>query len=1053
MPIRPPRVFTIPSGAPFLPTLSRALLDGVLVEDFPGADGPTALADATIYVPTQRAAQALAQALLSASRARSLILPRIAPLGAFEPDEPATMFAAEGEEAPRRALPPAVGALTRRHALATLARAWGKALNGAIRTVGADGRLIVDASEPALVAATPAQAYALAGDLAALIDDMIIEGAPWAKIETLAPDAYDPYWRITLDFLKIAFAHWPLWLAERGLIDRAKRVALLIDDEIKALEGAAPRGPTIIAGSTGANRATARLIAAIARAPQGAVVLPDLDLDLDDGAWAMIGADDDATLGLAGHPQSLMRRLIGAIGVKREDVASLSSPSPALAARSAFLTEALRPAESTERWREREGALSPPALAAALAGVTIVVADNETEEALALAIAMRETLETPGKTAALITPDPSIARRVSAELARWGVEVEDSAGRTLGQSPAGALARLILDAAIEFSPRSILALLAHPAARFGRARADIEGATRALELAIFRAIPLKSLDDLDRAFVEARQAAEDIHAHPAVHRVGEVDRQAAEALAREVARALAPLRALGPSASLSDSLTLHRAAVSAVVAGPRGAAHDTVEDPRGFEPLMELMDEWSEAAAESFPTALAEYSALLDDALASARAPPASGGHPRLQILGLLEARLLSFDCVLLAGLDETVWPPSVDTDAFLNRPMRAALSLSPPERRIGQTAHDFVAALGAPKAVLSRAKKRGGEPTVASRFLQRLVAAAGAGAQAFADAEERGRRYLAFARALDQPAEFRPGVRPAPRPPVELRPRALSVTRIETLRRDPYAIYAEYILRLKPLETVERDMGPREIGIAWHAALQEFVETHPFGALSPEARDRLFSIARERFAPLRADPAFAALNWPRIEAGLDFFLAFDRKSRLDATSVWVEQHGAIPIPLASGAPFKLSARADRIDALASGGARLIDYKSGTPPGAKEVKVGFAPQLTLEAAMLRRGGFKRLPPLEAEQALYLKLGGAKGGEEKPAGGKGEDIFALAEKHFAELKILLDQFSCEDTPYLSRPFPKFASRFSDYDHLARVKEWATADGDAESGDSP
>ena len=437
MPIRPPRVFTIPSGAPFLPTLSRALLDGVLVEDFPGADGPMALADATIYVPTQRAAQALAKALLSASGARSLILPRIAPLGAFEPDEAAAAFAAESDEAPRPALPPAVGALARRHALATLIRAWGLALRGAIRTVGADGRLIVDPAEPALVAATPAQAYALAGDLAALIDDMIIEGAPWAKIETLAPDAYDPYWRITLDFLKIAFAQWPLWLAEHGLIDRATRIALLIDDEIKALEGAAPRGPTIIAGSTGANRATARLIAAIARAPQGAVVLPDLDLDLDDGAWAMIGADDDATLGLAGHPQSLMRRLIGAIGVKREDVAKLGSPSPALAARSAFLTEALRPAESTERWREREGALSPPALAAALAGVTIVVADNETEEALALAIAMRETLETPGKTAALITPDPSIARRVSAELARWGVEVEDFGRADAGAEPGG----------------------------------------------------------------------------------------------------------------------------------------------------------------------------------------------------------------------------------------------------------------------------------------------------------------------------------------------------------------------------------------------------------------------------------------------------------------------------------------------------------------------------------------------------------------------------------------------------------------------------------------
>src|SRR6516164_2360828 len=234
---RAPRVFTIPSGAPFLPTLSRALLDGALIDGFPGAGGAMALADATIYVPTQRAAQALGKALLAASGAQSLLLPRIAPLGAFEPDETTTAFDPEGEE-PRAAIPPAVGALTRRHALATLTRAWGKALKGAIRRADADGRLIVDPAEPALVAATPAQAYALAGDLAALIDDMIIEGAPWEKLGTLAPDLYDPYWRITLDFLKIAFAHWPEWLAEHGLIDRTKRIALLIEDEIKAVEGA-----------------------------------------------------------------------------------------------------------------------------------------------------------------------------------------------------------------------------------------------------------------------------------------------------------------------------------------------------------------------------------------------------------------------------------------------------------------------------------------------------------------------------------------------------------------------------------------------------------------------------------------------------------------------------------------------------------------------------------------------------------------------------------------------------------------------------------------------
>jgi ATP-dependent helicase/nuclease subunit B len=1042
---RAPRVFTIPSGAPFLPTLSRALLDGALIDGFPGAGGPMALADATIYVPTQRATQALAKALLAASGGRSLLLPRIAPLGAFEPDEPATIFDPEGEAPPRAAASPAVGALTRRHALATLTRAWGKALRGAIRQAAPDGQLIFDPAEPALVAATPAQAYALAGDLAALIDDMIIEGAPWAMLETLAPDLYDPYWRITLDFLKIAFARWPDWLAERGLIDRAKRIALLIEDEIKALEGSR-RGPTIIAGSTGANRATARLIAAIARAPQGAVVLPGLDLNLDDGSWAMIGASEDSSLGLAGHPQALLHRLIGAIGIRREDVTALGAPPPALEARSAFLSEALRPAESTDLWRERGWTLSPLSLAAALQGVTIMIADNETEEGLALAIAMRETLETPGKTAALITPDPSIARRVATELARWGIEVQDSAGRTLAQSPAGVLARLILEAAIEFTPLSFLALLAHPAARFGRSLDQVETAKRALELAVFRAVPLASLDDLERAFMAARAAADDRHTHPAIRRIGEANRKAAETLARDVASTLAPLRALGPNAPLRDCLVQHRTAIAATTAGPHGSA----EDGPGFEQLTQLMDEWSEAAAGNFPTALNEYAALFDDALAGARAPPASGGHPRLMILGLLEARLLSFDRVLLAGLDETVWPPAVETDAFLNRPMRAALGLSAPERRIGQTAHDFAAALGAREAILSRAKKRGGQPTVASRFLQRMAAAAGP--MAMEEPEERGKLYLTFARALDRPTDFQPQRRPAPRPAVELRPKGLSVTRIETLRRDPYAIYAEYILRLKALETVEREIGPRETGMAWHAALQQFVEAYPSGALPPEARDRLLSMARTSFALLSDDPSFA-LHWPNIEKGLDFFLDFERDTRDLVAQSWVERQGALAIPLANGTPFRLSARADRIDFLRSSGARIIDYKSGAPPRAKDVKAGFSPQLTLEAAMLQQGGFEGLPPLQTEQAIYLKLGGAAGGENKHAGGKGENIGDLAELHFAGLKMLVEAFACEDTPYLSLPFPKFAPRFSDYDHLARVKEWSATGGESDTGDAP
>ena len=1041
---RAPRVFTIPSGAPFLPTLSRALLDGALIEGFPGAGGPMALADATIYVPTQRAAQALAQALLAASGARSLLLPRIAPLGAFEPDETATVFDPEGEDAPRAAIPAAVGELTRRHALATLTRAWGKALKGAIRRADADGRLVFDAAEPALVAATPAQAYGLAGDLAALIDDMIIEGAPWTKLETLAPDLYDPYWRITLDFLKIAFARWPEWLSERGLIDRAKRIALTIDEEIKALDSPR-RGPTIIAGSTGANRATARLIAAIARAPKGAVVLPDLDLDLDDRAWAMIGSSEDPSLGVAGHPQALLNRLIGEIGVKREDVTPLGSASPALAARSAFLSEALRPAEIDR----------------SLARARVdAVAALPRRRASGRRHRRRRQRERGGPGArdrhardagdAGQNRGAHYARSVDRAPRLGRARALGRRGRGFGRAHAGAKpsgrareARprsgdRIHAAVVPRAPRAWLGPL-RPLARPSRGRG---AGARACDLSRHPARLARRSRSRFRCGARGCRGASRAPGDPPCQRTRPAGGGGARARCRGRARAFARARALRFVARLPRSASrraLRRGCGRAWLA--RGA--------HGFEPLAELMDEWSEAAVGSFPAALVEYAALFDDALAAARAPPTSGGHPRLTILGLLEARLLSFDRVLLAGLDETVWPPAVRTDAFLNRPMRAELGLSAPERRIGQTAHDFVAALGAPEAILSRAKKRGGEPTVASRFLQRMAAAAGA--EAMREPQERGERYLAYARALDRPAGLQPQKRPAPRPPVELRPKALSVTRIEILRRDPYAIYAEYILRLKALEPVERDDRPRETGMAWHASLQEFVEAYPSGALPPEARERLLEIAQARFALLRADPAFA-LHWPNIEKGLDFFLGFERETRGAIQQIWVERQGAISIPLASGTPFKLSARADRIDRLRSGAARIIDYKSGAPPSAKEVKAGFSPQLTLEAAMLDRGGFEGLPPLETEEAIYLKLGGAAGGEEKPAGGKSENIGALAEQHFAGLQTLLDAFASEETPYLSRPFPKFAPRFSDYDHLARVKEWSATGGESDSGET-
>ena len=992
-------------------------------------------------MPTQRAASALAQALVAASDGASLILPRIAPLGAFEPSLEAREPLADEAFAEEK-LPAAVGELARRMALAQLTRAWGQALRGAIRGVDADGRLTFDVAEAPLVASSPAQAFALAGDLAGLIDDFIIEGVDPERLNDLVADRFDPYWGVTLDFLRIAFAHWPDWLAERGLIDPTRRAALTIDAEIQALAAGPKRGPTIVAGSTGANSATARLMAAVARAPQGAVVLPDLDQGLDDSAWALLGDPDGQSVGVAGHPQAILYRLLAMIGVSRDAVRPLGEANPALAERARFLSQALRPADSTDAWRREraDDSLAEAAIESALAGVAVVEAADENEEALALAGAMREALETPGRTAALITPEIAVARRVAAELARWGIEVEASAGRPLGETQAGVFARLALAAARDFAPAALAALFGDRLTRLGRTAPAFDGAARALEIGILRIVlPPGGLADPTAALAAGREAAKELHAHPARKRLTDADWSAAAALLADCAAALAPLRALGSDAPLADFVFAHRAALAAL-----SAEDCDWRDAGGGETLEALLENWATEIDPGFRCSLADYVGLFDAVLAAERTPPSRASHPRLQILGLLEARLLAFDLALLAGLDETVWPPAAQNDAFLNRSMRAALGLSPPERRIGQTAHDFVAALGAPQAIVTRARRRGGAPTVASRFLQRIAAVAGDAA--YAAAKARGARYLALAQALDRPAAYRPTRRPEPKPPLALRPAQLSVTRVETLRRDPYAIFAERILELEPLASVGPEIGPREIGDLWHAALQAYGEAYIDAASPAEARARLLSLAAASFAAPLADPSFRALRWPRIVAGLDAFLAFDADRRVRAERVLVERKGKFEFPLDDGSRFTLTARADRIEILRGGGAALVDYKTGAPPGPNEVKVGFAPQLTLEATMLANGAFDGAPAVETIEALYFKLGGAKGGEVRRLAF--DDFSAVAARHFDGLKALLGQFADPATPYPPRLFPKFAKRAGDYDHLARVKEWSATAGQSD-----
>jgi ATP-dependent helicase/nuclease subunit B len=1028
-------VFTIAPGVPFLECFAAALLDGRIVPGFSRACGPLEMADATIYVPTQRAARALGAEFARALGRPATLLPRILPLGGLEATETEVLFATPGFDAPGTALPQAAGDIWRRMQLAKLVQGWAKALRGAIVSIGRDGAPVTDPRAPCLVGTSTPDAWHLAGELAGLIDELIIEDVAWEKLDPLVLPEFDQYWRVTLDFLNIAIALWPACLAERNLVDAARRQVLLAEAQIAEIKAGRGKGPIIAIGSTGTNRATARLLAALAAAPQGAVVLPGLDLTIDDDSWAQINANAAGDPGFS-HPQAALRRLLPILEVSRAEVIELAAPPADLAQRSRILSEALRPADTTEHWHAFRADPAFAGIGAALAEVSLIEAADEREEALALAIALRESLETPGATAALVTPDRDLARRVGAELTRFGIEIDDSAGEPLSATPAGTLALRLVEAAKREDAASLTALLAHPAARFGLSHAEMRARAPAFEIGLLRQdAPLASHATRAAALANARAAAQSPFAHPAQKALSEADwANIADLLARLDA-ALAPLKALGDARDLQPWIAAHRAALAQTLRGDDMAlGEDGVR-------LEDLFDELQQASQPDLRFDADAYAIFLAEVMGECVLRRARRTHPRLKIFGLLEARLMPADVMLLGGLDETVWPPQAQSDAFLNRPMRHALGLTPPERRIGQTAHDFVMALGHKRAILSRARKRDGTPTVESRFVQRLAALAG---EAFNACRVRGARYIALARALDRPGAERPPIgRPAPKPPLALRPQRLSVTRIETLRRDPYAIYAEYCLNLKELPEPAAIGERRNIGTVLHEVLEAFGARFATGALPAAAGSALSALLEAHFARERADPDFNAFAWPRLKTAARFYLEFENRRRADLTRLEVERRGEFVFTLQDGSSFTLSATADRIEHHADGSVSLVDYKTGRPPGLDEVRVGFAPQLTLEAAMAARGAFGLPPGTQVAAAIYVKLFAKDGGEERALIFKksGETLNEIAERHFAELRVLLDQFREASTGYPSRPYPKFAARYSAYDHLARVKEWA------------
>ena len=979
-------VFSIDVGVPFLDALAAGLLARAGGE-------PLTLARMTVLLPTRRAARSLAEAFLRQGDGRPLLLPRLVPVGDVDADELA-ILADESAGDDTMDLPPAMPDLARRLMLTRLVLGWGRTPAGA-------------------GPASAAQAAPLAAELARFVDEVAAEGCTLANLDRLVPAQHAAHWQQIVKFLAIVADHWPKALAEIGCLDAADRRNRVLERQAEAWRRQLPHDPIIAAGLTGGVPAVAALVAAVARLPTGIVVLPGLDRTAETAEWEAVAAD-------AAHPQYLLARLLARLEMLPAQVAAWPSSLAAGAnpARAALVCAALAPASRSHRW-----ATIGHLPIEAVAGMTRVDCPGPQEEATTVALLMRRQLEQPGATAALVTPDRDLARRVAAELRRWDIEVDDSAGTPLAKTPPGVFLRLLLTCvAEEFAPLPLLALLKHPLAACGMAPATFRDLARRLEVAALRGPrPGPGIDGLCAAIGERTLT-------DPVRRIGRALASLVEALA-------------AGEIDLATLVQAHIRAAEALAASDAGGGDRRLWREEAGEAAAVWLSELLGASRGFLKLAGADYPALFEALIAAPVVRPAYGRHPRLFIWGLLEARLQQADLVILGGLNEGVWPARTDSDPWLSRPMRRDFGLPPPELRVGRAAHDFVQCLGARTVVLTRAARVEGNPTMPSRWLLRLETALRA---AGLDAKLDDSAPLAWQAQLDDPGRVRRIAPPEPRPSVEARPRRLSVTEIETWLRDPYAIYARHVLRLRALDPIDADPGAADRGIFIHAALHQFLQAFPHD-LPDNAEEKLLAIGRGCFGEALQRPNVHAFWWPRFERIAGWVVEAERERRALIAQSFGEIGGKLTLP-AAGGPFTLSGTADRIDRYTDGSLAILDYKTGGLPQVGEVKAGYAPQLALEAMIAGGGGFGGVPAAAVAALIHWKLsGGDPPGLERTDADGVAAVCALVDAARQGLERLIARFDDRATPYRAWPQPDKGPRYSDYTHLARVQEWLPGGG--------
>ena len=972
------KVYYLAPGVDF----PQGVVEGLLAR-FEGQP-PEALAKVQLIVNTARMARRI-RALFDAGPAR--LLPRIELLGSL------------GQSVEAADIAPAVPALRRRLELT---------------------RLISELLDADPTLAPRAALFDLADSLAALMDEMQSEGVPPDAIARLDISDQSGHWHRTQKFLTIVERYF----GEAGEApDAETRQRMVIERLTQAWAENPPSHPVILAGSTGSRGATHLLMQAIAKLPQGAVILPGLDDHMPEALWQVLDEEDGAAGGAPmrkrmpaeDHPQFRFRKLMLALSLSRKDIEPWHSTAPANPARNAVISLALRPAPVTDQWLEEGPRLRD--ISGAMEKVTLLEAPDARSEALTIAMRLRQAAQ-EGQTAALITPDRMLTRRVTAALDRWGIVPDDSAGMPLQLSPPGRFLRhvaALYDA--RPSAESLMTLLKHPLCHGGSARNLHNLWTRDLELFIRR----KGWP------------------HP------EPEQLMAWAAAQKEAAAIMPWAAwicetvLTDHPAEDDSLTArlqhHIARAEALARGPDLAQGSGAlwEEAAGREAAQVTANLRAEAGYGADITAR-DYQNLFGAVLAQGKVRSQDAPHPHILIWGTLEARVQGADLLILAGLNEGSWPEAPKPDPWLNRKMRYDAGLLLPERRIGLSAHDFEQAAAAPEVWMTRALRSDDAETIASRWLNRLTNMLDGlpqqgGTKALQDMRARGAAWLARKDVMEAVTPVPPAARPSPKPPRAARPSELSVTEIRHLIRDPYAIYAKHVLKLRPLNPLMRAPDAMMRGTVIHDVFEQFVK-ETLDDESARTPERLLQTARTVLGVAVPWADMRVIWQSRIARVADWFIETETARRALARPAAFEVSGRAMI---AGLGFTLKGKADRIDLDARGGAHIYDYKTGTPPSEAQQKE-YDKQLLLEAAMVERGAFDAIQPKHVERAAYIGLGSNPKEVEAPL----SDISAA--QIWSEFEELIDSYMSEEQGFTARSAMPKTDDASDYDLLSRFGEW-------------